>query len=184
MSQVRFSVTASQIQKRPTALAAPKDSESFPLRPDGSPYRKGPVWAGWYSGCRTPADYLRGWWLHSYARKLAQEICNFPRRILATLQRPSHVLYCFPPVPDNLPARSYLESCSRDIESLREEYAWAGDLDLQVAARAYQLGCRYVVGIYTQSSSSARERKSCDQFSQVPDVGTDASSHSGGHAQG
>lgn len=181
MPQTRLSVTASQIQK-PIALAASKDPELFPLRPDGSPYIKGPVWAGWYSGCRTPADYLRAWWQHSYVRKLAQEICNFPRRTLATLQRPSHFRYCFPPVPENLPARSYLESCSRDIESLRDEYPWAGDLDLQMAARAYQLGCRFAVGIrYTQNSSSAQ---SCDQFSQVPDAGTDSSGHSGGHAQG
>jgi hypothetical protein len=40
-----------------------------------------------------------------------------------------------------------------DIESLREEYPWAGDLDLQMAARAYQLGCRYASGILCIQSS-------------------------------
>ena len=148
-SNLQVEAMVRQDSSIPLNLGAPKDSESFPLRPDGSPYKKGPVWKWWLRG-RNP---VRGWWQHSYARKLAQEICNFPRRILATLQRPSHVLYCFPPAPDNLPARSYLESCSVDIESLREEYSWAGDLDLQMAARAYQLGCRFAVRILCTQSS-------------------------------
>jgi hypothetical protein len=128
---------------------APEDSESIPLRPDGCPYSKGPVWKWWLQKGQNP---VLGWWQHSYARKLAQEICKFPGRILATLQRPSHFRHCVPPAPRNLAARNYSSSCILDIESLRAEYPWAGDLDLQMAARAYQLGCQFAVCICTQSS--------------------------------
>ncbi len=127
--------------------------ESFRLRPDGSPYKKGPVWSGWYYGCRTPVDYLWGWWNHSYARKLAQEICSLPLRIAETLRRPCHYRYCLPLAPCNLPARSFSERCSVDIESLRKEYPWVGDLDLQMAARAYQLGCLFAASTLCRQSS-------------------------------
>lgn len=88
---------------------------------------------------------LARWWSHSIARKLAEEIGSFPRRILAIRQLPSWGLYRLPLTPPGLPPNRFLQSCSECIQALRREFRWAGYLDAEIAARAYAEGARWAI---------------------------------------
>jgi hypothetical protein len=85
----------------------------------------------------------RRWWLHSIARKVAQQICKFPLRILATRQLPNWGLFHLPQTPDGLPPNSFLQSCSEDIQALCKEYPWADYLDAEIAAKSFALGAAW-----------------------------------------
>jgi hypothetical protein len=86
---------------------------------------------------------LHRWWLHSTARKVAREFCNFPARILAIRQLPNWGLFRLPQTPAGLPQNRFLQSCSEDTLSLCREYPWATHLDAQMAAESYARGAAW-----------------------------------------
>jgi hypothetical protein len=100
---------------------------------------------------------VRSWWTHSTLRKLAQEVGNFPRRILAIRQLPNWAHYRLPRTPDGLPPNSFLLSCSEHIQELRREFPWAGFLDAQILAKAYAEGARWAYGMRHSCNENGRE---------------------------
>lgn len=106
-------------------------------------------------------NVLSMWWAHSILRKVAQELGNFPRRILAIRCLPTWALYRLPQTPAGLPANSFLQSCSDYIRAQRGEFRWVGYLDAQILGAAYDEGARWAYGIggscnQTRKGSSAR----------------------------
>lgn len=88
---------------------------------------------------RAPAQ----WWPHSTLRKLVQEICKFPLRILASRQLPTWGLFRLPQTPQGLPQNSFLKSCSESTQLLCKEHPWAGFLDAQILAESYARGAAW-----------------------------------------
>ncbi len=139
----------------------------------------------------SPFASFQRWWDCSTLRLLAEEICNLPRRIQTTLAR-SHLRfgYSLPLYPtfDSKESQGqgygFLSACSEDIKRLQRDNRWAGCLDLELAGAAYQAGAHWAIHFFRKGTTNlGSESLSCDQFSQVPDTGTDASSHSGGHSE-
>jgi hypothetical protein len=95
---------------------------------------------------------LAPWWQSSALRILAEEICNFPRRILAIRRRP-HLRfgYTLPTYPtfDGRESQGqgykFALACNADIQRLRQDNPWAGRLDLEMAAEAYQAGADWAI---------------------------------------
>jgi hypothetical protein len=97
------------------------------------------------------------------------------------------------------PAYTVLDQCCapnegtlarvRGIETLRSIYRWADAVDCRVFLMGFDAGEKYNMAVVGHLSTPAKqqvhvENSSCDQLSQIPNTGTDASSHCGGHAQG
>jgi len=75
------------------------------------------------------------------------------------------------------------------IEILHSRYDWVDSVDCRVFLMGFDAGEKYGMDSVGLLGNQARqqvlgEMVSCDQLSQVPDAGTDTSSHSRGHAQG
>ena len=96
--------------------------------------------------------YLRRWWGYSQARIMLEELRNFPRRISA-IRKTSH-LRSGPELPlspwghslETFPqVSSFLRACNEDIQRLRTENPWAGRLEVQMAAQAFQFGARWAL---------------------------------------
>jgi len=139
----------------------------------------------------SPFASFRRSWSCSILRLLAEEICNFPRRIQSTLVK-THLRfgYTLPLYPtfDSKESRgqgyAFLCACSEDIKKLRRDNPWAGCLDLELAGAAYQAGAHWAIHFFRKEATSmGSESLSCDQLSQVPNVGSDASGHSRSDSQ-
>jgi len=74
------------------------------------------------------------------------------------------------------------------IKKLLSIHPWADPVDCRIFLLGFEAGERYNMGrqVYRIPAEQHThvETGSCDQFSQVPDAGTDTSGHCGGHAQG
>jgi len=66
------------------------------------------------------------------------------------------------------------------MQQMETRHPFLSMFDLSLLSQTWKAGLEYGIHIGTLQSRD----KSCDQFSQVPDAGTDASGHCGGHAQG
>lgn len=98
---------------------------------------------------------LSMWWHRSILRRVAQELGNFPRRILAIRCLPKGWgLYLLPDTPAGLPANSFLQSCSEYIRARRVEFRWVGYLDAQILGKAYAEGARWAFGIVGSCSET------------------------------
>jgi hypothetical protein len=74
------------------------------------------------------------------------------------------------------------------IEILRSTYDWVDSTDCRVFLMGFDVGEKYSMGYLGQPDSRVRqqvlgEMVSCDQISQVPNVGTDSSGHSRSDSQ-
>ena len=159
---------------------------------DASP--AGDVKSGAHSGTLNPKSKtqslfaaLRYRWGFSLARIILAEFCSLFLRIGVILRR-TEVRFG-PTIPLTLsgrnlktlyPVNSFLLACSEGIKQLHAEFPWAGNLELTMGARAFQRGAEWSMGNNSETGSGDA---SCDQFSQVPDSGTDTSGHSGGDSQ-
>jgi hypothetical protein len=97
------------------------------------------------------ASLLRRW-ESSVLKIVIGECYRFPLRILAVLRTPELALG--PKVPltlwDHSPVRlyppsSFLLACSDHIQHLKNAAPWAGSLEAQLLARAFQLGAQWAV---------------------------------------
>jgi hypothetical protein len=131
------------------------------------------------------------WWDCSTLRLLAEEIRNLPRRIQNALTR-KHLRYGYSlpryPTFDSRESKGqgyeFLCACSEDIQKLYLDNPWAGCLDLELAGAAYQAGAQWAFRLFrTEGASMVSESQSCNQISQVPNAGTDASGHSRGDSE-
>ena len=96
--------------------------------------------------------WLSNRWSCSTLRIVVFEICNFPRRLSAIRQRkhlrfgPSIPTY---PTYDSKESRGqgyeFACSCISNIQRLRADNRWAGFLDLEFAAEAYQAGANWAI---------------------------------------
>jgi hypothetical protein len=134
----------------------------------------------------SPFASFQQWWDCSTLRLVAEEMCNLPRRIQNTLAR-KHLRfgYSLPLYPSCDGSESegqgygFLSACSEDIQKLHRDNPWAGCLDLELAGAAYRAGAQWAIRAFRKGTNSkAFESSSCD-FSQVPDAGTDTSTHGG-----
>lgn len=115
------------------------------------------LWGGLRNSVCRPISLFRGWrsslrrkWNRSTARKTAQEICRIPARILA-VHRNKNLALGIPlpegPLDHGLGhsdwSYTFQRDCSSCIERLQAENAWAGDLDLEMAARSFQRGAAW-----------------------------------------
>jgi hypothetical protein len=71
------------------------------------------------------------------------------------------------------------------IKKLRASHPWVDIPDLHMFLMGFDAGEQFSRLCYIPAEQTQGEKLgSCDQFSQVPNTGTDASSHCRGHAQG
>jgi hypothetical protein len=74
------------------------------------------------------------------------------------------------------------------IKTLGSKYPWTDAVDIRMFLMGFDAGERYSMDRLAcripAEQHTPIELGSCDQLSQVPDVGTDTSGHSGSHAQG
>jgi hypothetical protein len=68
-------------------------------------------------------------------------------------------------------------------KKLRAIHPWVDIPDLRIFLMGFDVGERFAHLRCIPAAQTHNELGSCNQLSQVPDAGTDASSHSGGHAQ-
>ncbi len=75
----------------------------------------------------------------------------------------------------------------RGIETLRSMYRWVDAVDCRVFLMGFDAGEKYSMAVVGRLSNPAGRQvhvgHSCDQFSQVPDTGSDASGHSRSDSQ-
>lgn len=92
---------------------------------------------------------------NSLARKLVSEMCRFFPRILALRSLPTGTLYRCAPVPTMLGSKyKYGFESSEDIQRLLADHPWAGDLDAEIAGKAYALGAAWALGNLNSDSRS------------------------------
>jgi hypothetical protein len=132
------------------------------------------------------------WWQDSRLRIAAQEIRAFPQRISVALRTP-HLRfgYCLLSCSEDRSTGTlrevseFVRACSSDMRRLQANHRWAGVLDLEIAAQSYRAGADWA----TRTMLNCKKRGdvvsalSCDQVSQVPDTGANASGHSRGDSQ-
>jgi len=89
-------------------------------------------------------------WKRSLARTVLMELRNLPRRIVAT--RKTLLDGCSAEVPlspwgHNLESfcleNSFLLACIENMQKLESDHSWISPLDVQMLARAFQLGARW-----------------------------------------
>jgi hypothetical protein len=85
-------------------------------------------------------------------RRLLEEFCNFPRRILALLRQPSLSMGpTLPVAPEghNLESfcevNSWLHACTENIQRLQNRHPYVGSLDFQILAQAFALGAGWAL---------------------------------------
>lgn len=92
---------------------------------------------------------------NSLAIKLVSELCRFFPRILALRSLPTGTLYRCAPVPTMLGSKyKYGFESSEDIQRLLADHPWAGDLDAEIAGKAYALGAAWALGNLNSDSRS------------------------------
>ncbi len=132
------------------------------------------------------------WWQRSTCRIVAQEIGALPRRILAVLHMPHlrfghSLLSCSGSrgTGSFVAESEFVRACRIGMQQLQASHRWAGVLDLEIAAQAYRAGSDWATHnlVLCKETGNAASVYSCDQFSQVPDSGANASSHSGCNSQ-
>jgi len=116
------------------------------------------------------------WWYRSTLRILVEEACNFPRRIRAILRSPYiRIGYTLPTYPtfDGMESLGqgyeFACACSEDIKRLHRENQWAGSLDLELPAAAYQAGSDWAI----HNFHPGKEKGSIAQWSLRPPDPTD-----------
>lgn len=88
------------------------------------------------------------WWNRSSHTRVAEELCNFPSRIVATWRCNPTVGgrgYVFPRPDKTTDVLEFLQSCSEDIRALREENSWMTSLDQGMAAEAWARGLQFAL---------------------------------------
>ena len=103
-------------------------------------------------------SFAKSWWCRSVLRRVAEELRNFPFRIVATCKRPNLFGARLPRIPANLSPNTFRQSCSENMLKLREEYPWAGWLDLEMAGEAFAAGAAYGSGIADIERNKASKR--------------------------
>src|SRR5262249_35990330 len=89
-------------------------------------------------------------WGCSLLRIMVGEVYRLPLRMAAILRNED--LRFGPELPPSpfgrnlesfYPLNNFVLSCNEDIQQLRGEFAWCGDLEAQLCHRAFQLGARW-----------------------------------------
>jgi hypothetical protein len=93
---------------------------------------------------------VRHQWVYSSVRQVAIELCKCPLRIFAILRTPEMGFGpTIPPSqsgqrqPNLYPPSKFALACIEGIQELRHANPWMGNLELQMAAQAFQLGARW-----------------------------------------
>lgn len=80
-------------------------------------------------------------------------------------------------------SQSYKRAYISHMQQIVVRYPFLSIFDQILLAKSWKAGSEWNAQAGTLRSQECKVH-SCNQFSQVPDAGTDTSSHSGGHAQG
>lgn len=109
------------------------------------------------------------WYRYSLLRILVEEICRFPRRIVAAIRTPDlRWGYSISPYPkdhceENLALRSnFVSACSESIRQLRRDKGWMGTLDSDIAAEAFRAGAAWAIdSLCSDSEKTSIQSQPC-----------------------